>query len=105
MQQPNIAIIKYSDDSFLQLDWSDGGLSTVEFSTETDDSYNLLEWNQIMFSKFDYDTNVSMGIQSFTLSNENNLNPKLMELGPEDMYELIMHIVQEEFSSDTLVHH
>lgn len=102
MQTPNIAIIRYSDDSFLQVTWDNKTLTASEFSTgEPDDSYNSLGWNQIMFSVFDDATESSENIQSFTITNESYPDLKVSKMEHEELYKLIVHIVENEFSDDT----
>jgi hypothetical protein len=98
---PNIAVLRYSDTSLLQMPL-DGSWKGIEFTTlSPEDSYNDMGYNQIKLCRLDVDTDISEELCSYTIANDNDLNEMVMICDNHaEAKEIIKYLAKEAYGMD-----
>lgn len=92
---PNIAVIRWTEDSFLQV-MLDGSWSCREFTTMADDTYNKMRYDRIKFCHHDGNANGVLELRSLSVQNRDFDNVVLRD-DPERFKVIVREILKAEY--------
>jgi len=96
--KPNIAIIRWDEDFFMQIKWAEDGWSLKGFSlADPDDDYHDLKTSQILFAIFDEEAKTSKPVVSFTATDDDGEELDLAGSSLRTLFDTISHILLDSF--------
>lgn len=89
-----VAVIRWKEDSFLQISCDGNQWKGLEFSVpDTEDSYYQKTFNQMWFAALDAEKNTSRELESFSIKNEDG--KELRQLEFSELVDVVKHLLRE----------